>query len=38
MRYVGFAILALIVVFAIWSLGSVNNIRKYEEEVHAKWT
>jgi LemA protein len=37
MRYAGIAILALIVVFVIWALGSVNNIPKYEEDVHAKW-
>jgi LemA protein len=37
MRYAGIAILALIVVFVIWALGSVNNIPRYEEDVHAKW-
>jgi len=37
MRYVGIAILALIVIVVIWALGSVNNIPKYEEDAHAKW-
>ncbi|HVZ00089.1 MAG TPA: LemA family protein [Dongiaceae bacterium] len=37
MRYVGIAILALIVIVAVWALGSVNNIPKYEEDAHAKW-
>jgi LemA protein len=37
MRYVGFGILALVVIFVIWALGSVNNIPRYEEDAHAKW-
>jgi LemA protein len=37
MRYVGFGVVALIVVFAIWALSSVNNIPRYEEDAHAKW-
>jgi LemA protein len=37
MRYVGFGVLTLIVVFAIWALSSVNNIPRYEEDAHAKW-
>ena len=37
MRYVGFGVLALIVIFAIWALSSVNNIPRYEEDAHAKW-
>jgi LemA protein len=37
MRWVGIGILALIVIVAVWALGSVNNIPRYEEDAHAKW-
>jgi LemA protein len=37
MRYVGIGILALIAVFVIWALTSVNNIPRYEEDANAKW-
>jgi LemA protein len=37
MRYVGIAILALIVIVAIWALGSVNNIPKDAESANAAW-
>ena len=37
MRYVGIAILALIVIIAIWALGSVNNIPKDAESANAAW-
>jgi LemA protein len=37
MRYVGIAVLALIVIAAIWAFGSVNNIPRYEEDARAKW-
>ncbi|HVT54158.1 MAG TPA: LemA family protein [Dongiaceae bacterium] len=37
MRYVGIAVLVLIVAGVVWAFGSVNNIPRYEEDVHAKW-
>lgn len=37
MRYVGFAILALIVIVVGWALMSVNAIPKHEESAHAAW-
>jgi LemA protein len=37
MRYVGFGVLALIVVAVVWALTSVNAIPKEEESAHAAW-
>jgi LemA protein len=37
MRYIGFAILALIVIVIGWALMSVNAIPKDEESAHAAW-
>ena len=37
MRYVGFAVLALIAIVVVWALGSVNNIPRYEESASASW-
>lgn len=37
MRYVGFAVLALIAIVVVWALGSVNNIPRYEESANAAW-
>jgi LemA protein len=37
MRYVGFALLALIVIVIGWALTSVNAIPKYEENAQAAW-
>src|SRR3954465_10828173 len=37
MRYIGFAILALVVIVIGWALMSVNAIPKDEESAHAAW-
>src|SRR3954470_11401914 len=37
MRYIGFAILALVVIVIGWALMSVNAIPKYEENATASW-
>jgi LemA protein len=37
MRYVGFAVLALVAVVVVWGLAGVNAIPKEEEGAHAAW-
>jgi LemA protein len=37
MRYIGFGLLAVIVLVIGWALTSVNAIPKYEESAHAAW-
>src|SRR5688572_28486720 len=37
MRYIGFGLLAVIVLVIGWALTSVNAIPKYEEDAHATW-